>query len=201
MKTEAHQCRVGSCCTHMFGHVYGKGVEAKLNLKREQVQGCERGVVYGKHTLRRSAAHAAPPPHAAPLPPPRRTTTLGEHRCTVGTLPKNFELFLFNRLTFICHYNFSTICVCLWEMTQGLQAQTCSCFKFSIASIPLFCKHSTNFPLSNLSKCHIFQCCKVASRSMCYYSGNQVFWGNQDLSLNKTNWESTGAQWALCQKF
>jgi hypothetical protein len=87
----------------MFGHVYGKGVEAKLNLKREQVQGCERGVVYGKHTLRRSAAHAAPQ-YAAP--PPRRTTTLGEHRCTVGTLPNYFELFLFNRLTFICHYHF-----------------------------------------------------------------------------------------------
>ena len=49
----------------MGGHVYGKGVEAKLNVKREQVQGCERGVVYGKHTLRRSAAHAAPPPHVA----------------------------------------------------------------------------------------------------------------------------------------
>ena len=113
------------------------------------------------HTPRRSMPPAAPPP--------RRTTTLGEHRCTVGTMPNFFELFLFNRLTFICHYHFyHSACVCGgWlkvcgpELALGLSTvlpqrlllrhgQTCAYSmtqpKFTIASKPLFCRHSPSFP-------------------------------------------------------
>ena len=77
----------------MFGHVYGKGVEAKLNLKREQVQGCERGVVYGKHTLRRSAANAA----AAACRTAAAETDDNTGRAPVhsGQFAKFFKLFLF----------------------------------------------------------------------------------------------------------
>ena len=74
----------------MFGHVYGKGVEAKLNLKREQVQGCERGVVYGKHTLRQSAAHAAPQ-YAAGGAAAETDDNTGRAPVHSGHIAKNFS--------------------------------------------------------------------------------------------------------------
>ena len=78
----------------MFGHVYGKGVEAKLNLKREQVQGCERGVVYGKHTLRRSAAHGAAC-RAAAAAAAQTDDNTGRAPVHSGQFAKFFKLFLF----------------------------------------------------------------------------------------------------------
>ena len=56
-------------------------------------------------TVRRTRRPATLP---LPPPPPRRTTTLGEHRCTVGTLPKNFLTlsFFYYCLTFICALSF-----------------------------------------------------------------------------------------------
>ena len=102
----------------MFGHVYGKGVEAKLNLKREQVQGCERGVVYGKHTLRRSAAHAAPQYAAACRAAAETDDNTGRAPVHGGHFTKYFELFfLIVWLSFVIMI--STICVCLLQMTQG----------------------------------------------------------------------------------
>ena len=95
------------------------------------------------------------PPHAAPRPPPRRTTTLGEHRCTVGTLPKNFELFLFNRLTFIryCHIYHLRVFVADDSRFAGLNLlllQVQYCLHAS------FLQTQPQFPILPLPHCLIF---------------------------------------------